>query len=206
MHHSRGPSLSASGHWEHTHQHPSHQGLGWEQHVYTVMEMALEGEISWMFMSRVTWVKFLEARERNGEWAGSQGKSWVSCAADGISRCDISQNALHLVRPREPWSPFFHISQDEFDSICILLLFCSIFILNPAVFAMSISQSRTLHTDCPNDQGWETRASFCSGNKCLILFHQDTWTKNKGYKWMSRWLLKYPLFFFFLSDKEEGNV
>ena len=147
MHHSRGQSLSASGHWEHTHQYPSHQGLCWEQHFYTIMKMALEGEISWMFMSHVTWVKFLEARERNGEWAGSQRKSWVSCAVDGISCCDISQNALHLVRPREPWSPFFHISQDEFDSICILLLFCSIFILNPAVFAMSVSQSQTLHTD-----------------------------------------------------------
>ena len=107
---------------------------------------------------------------------------------------------LHLVPPREPWSPLFHVSQDESDSVCILLLFCSSFIPNPAVFAMFVSHP--WHRLCRNDQGWEKRASFCSGNKCLILFHQNTWTKNKDYKGISRWLLKYLLFFFFWARKK----
>lgn len=97
--------------------------------------------------------------------------------------------------------PYF---KDESDSVCILLLFCSSFIPNPAVFAMFVSHPS--HWLCRNDQGWEKWASFCSGNKCLILFHQDTWTKNKDYTWISRWLLKYLLFFFFFWARKKRKM
>lgn len=102
-------------------------------------------------------------------------------------------------------SPLFHVSQDESDLVCILLLFRSSFFPNPSAFAMSVSHPS--HRLCRNDQGWEKQASFCSGNKCLILFHQDTWTKDKDYKWISRWVVKYLFcFVLFFSKKEEGNV
>lgn len=62
-------------------------------------------------------------------------------------------------------SPLFHVSQDESDSVCILLLFRSSFFLNPSVFAMSVSHSfiPTLSTI----RVGEKQASLCLGISVL---------------------------------------
>lgn len=72
-------------------------------------------------MSHVTWIKFLEARERNGEWAGPQKRSWVSCVVDGVSCCDISQNLSTLSHPGNlevPSSMFRRMNLTRFAFYC----------------------------------------------------------------------------------------
>lgn len=145
-----------------------------------------------MFTVHATWRFFLEARERNREWAGSQGRSSVLCVLM-VSPAGASGRTHYTLpnagNPGLTYSLLHTMNFPGFVFYCASAVFSFWTLQSSARPSHILSAPDPSHWHCCYDQGREQRASLCSGNECLILFCQDTQTRKKNYKWISRWYL-----------------